>query len=62
MGRGVDWAVPVRPSREALTPKSKSGLTVKPFGAGHPQTQGPMKKRPVVWFSWHGFDKHTFTD
>ena len=30
----------MRPSREALTPKTKPGLIVKPFGACHPKNTG----------------------
>ena len=34
---------------ETLTPKSKSGLVVKPFGACHPKKkQGLNRKRPVA--------------
>ena len=38
----------VRTSREALTPKSKSGLIVKSFRRlSHPKTEGPFEKHPV---------------
>ena len=38
----------IRPSRETLTPKSKSELIVKLIGACHSKNMGLIKKHPVL--------------